>query len=46
MRQHNSDDFIHDENQKLNKLEREEVVPRYISVSPPFYRKDHEKERI
>jgi hypothetical protein len=46
MQQHNTDDFIHDKNEKRNKSEREEVVPRYRSISPPFYREDHEKERV
>jgi hypothetical protein len=26
--------------------EREEVVPRYISTSPPYYWKDHEYEEF
>jgi hypothetical protein len=27
-------------------LKREEVVPRYKFVSPPYYRKDHENEKF
>jgi hypothetical protein len=27
-------------------LKREEVVPRYNSISPPYYRKDHENEEF
>lgn len=27
-------------------LEREEVVPRYRSTSPPYYRKDHDNEEF
>jgi hypothetical protein len=25
---------------------REEIVPRYISTSPPYYRKDHDNEQF
>jgi hypothetical protein len=31
---------------KFNKSEREEVVPRYKSTSPPYYQKDHENEKF
>jgi hypothetical protein len=31
---------------KLNNSRREEVVPRYRFVSPPYYQEDHEKERV
>ncbi len=27
-------------------LEREEVVPRYRSTSPPYYRKDHDNKEF
>jgi len=27
-------------------LEKEEVVPKYKSTSPPYYRKDHDNEEF
>jgi len=38
--------LIHGKEQKINRLEREEVVPRYIYDSPPFYQKEHEDEKL
>jgi len=38
MQQHNFDTLIQEEKQRLNRLEREEVVPRYRFVSPLYYR--------
>jgi hypothetical protein len=46
MQQHNSDALIHEEEQSLNKSKREEVVPRYISASPPYYREEHVDEEF
>jgi hypothetical protein len=37
MQQHNFDVLIQEEEHRLNRLEKEEMVPRYISVSPPYY---------
>jgi hypothetical protein len=33
---------MYEEEQRLNKSEREEIVPRYRSTSLPYYQKDHE----
>ncbi len=38
MQQHNFDTFIQEEKQRLNRSEREEVVPRYRFASPLYYR--------
>ncbi len=38
MQQHDSDALIQKE-QRLNKLEREEVVLKYKFASPPYYQK-------
>ncbi len=46
MQQHDSNTLIYEEEHRLNMSEREEVVPRYISTSPPYYRKDHENEEF
>jgi hypothetical protein len=45
MQQHNSDALIHEEH-KLNKLKREEVIPRYISVSPSYYRMAQKNQKF
>jgi hypothetical protein len=37
MQQHDFDALIHEEEQRLNMSEREEVVPRYKTTSPPYY---------
>ncbi len=42
MQQHDFDALIYEEEHKLNRSEREEIVPRYRSTSP-HYRKDHEE---
>jgi len=44
--QHDFDDPIHGEEQRLNMLEKEEVVPRYKSTSPPYYQEEHEDEEL
>jgi hypothetical protein len=46
MQQHDSNTLIYEEKQRLHMLEREEVVPRYISTSLRYYRKDHENEEF
>jgi hypothetical protein len=46
MQQHNFDVLIHVEEQIFNMSEREEVVPRHIYVSPPYYWKDHENAKL
>jgi hypothetical protein len=46
MQQNNYDALIHGEEQRFNKLEREEVVLRYIFASPPHYQKEHEDEEL
>jgi hypothetical protein len=38
--------MIQEKEQKLNKLEREEVVPRYKSISPPYYRDNQNNEKF
>jgi hypothetical protein len=37
---------MYEEKHKFNRLEKEEVVPRYIFASPPYYRKDHENAKF
>jgi len=44
--QHNFDVLIQEEEQKFNMSKRAEIVPRYRSTSPPYYRKDHEIEEF
>jgi hypothetical protein len=44
--QHDFDVPIHGEEQRLNMLEKEEVVPRYKSTSPPYYQEEHEDEEL
>jgi hypothetical protein len=43
--QHDFDVLIHEKEHGLNSLEREEVVPRYKFVSPPYYQ-EHEDEEL
>ncbi len=38
--------MIHEEEQKLHKSKRKEIVPRYILASPPYYRKEHVDEEF
>jgi hypothetical protein len=44
MHQHDFDVLIHEEEQRLNMLEREEVILRYRFISLPYYREEHENE--
>jgi hypothetical protein len=37
---------MYEEEHRFNRWEREEVVPRYKFVSPPYYWKDHENEKF
>jgi hypothetical protein len=37
---------MYEEKQKFNRLKREEVVPRYKSISPPYYQENHENEEF
>ncbi len=46
MQQHDFDALIYEEEQRLNRLEREEVVPRYKFASPPYYEEKHEDEEL
>ncbi len=46
MQQHNSNVLIQKEEQRFNKLEREEVIPRYRSASRPYYRNGKENEEF
>ncbi len=46
MQQHDFDALIHEEEQRLNMSEREEVVPRYKTTSPPYYWGEHEDEKF
>jgi hypothetical protein len=46
MQQHDFDIFIYEKEQRLNRLEREEVVPTYKFASPPYYQKEHEDEEL
>jgi hypothetical protein len=32
--------------QKLNRSEKEEIIPRYKFASPPYYREDHENAKF
>jgi hypothetical protein len=45
MQQHDFDVLIHEEEHGFNSLKREEVVPRYKSISPPYYQ-EHEDEEL
>jgi hypothetical protein len=44
--QHDSNTLIYEEKNRFNMSERDEVVPRYKSTSPPYYLKDHENEEF
>jgi hypothetical protein len=46
MQQHDSNDMIHEEEQRFNMSQREEVVARYKFASLPYYQKDHEIEEF
>jgi len=46
MQQHNFDTLIQEEEQRLNKSEREEIVPRYKFVSLPYYRNGQENAKF
>ncbi len=41
MQQQNFDALMYEKKQRFNRLEREEVVPRYRSASPPYYWKEN-----
>jgi len=44
--QHTFDVVIQEEEQRLNKLKREEVIPRYKSASPPYYQGGQKNEKF
>jgi hypothetical protein len=44
--QHDSNTLIYEEEHRFNMSEREEVIPRYKSTSPPYYQKNHENEKF
>jgi hypothetical protein len=46
MQQENYDVLMYEEEHRVNKFERENVVPRYIFSSPPYYWKDHENVKF
>jgi hypothetical protein len=46
MHQHNSNTLIQEEEQRLNKLERVEVVLRYRFASPPYCRNSHKNKKF
>ncbi len=46
IQQHDFDVLIHKKEQRFNKLEREEAVLRYTSISPFYYPKEHEDEEL
>jgi len=45
MQQHDFNVIIHGKEQKLDMSKREEIVPRYKSISPPYYEEEEVKER-
>jgi hypothetical protein len=46
MQQHDSNALTQEKQQRLNRLEREEVVLRYIFASPPYYWEGHENKEF
>jgi len=46
MQQHDFNAPIHGKEQRFNKSKKEEVVPRYKYVSPPYYQEEHEDEEF
>jgi hypothetical protein len=46
MQQHDFYALIHEEEQILNRSQKEEVIPRYKSTSPPYYREENEDEKF
>jgi hypothetical protein len=46
MQQHDSHTLIQEEQRRFNRSKREEVVPRYKNVSPPYYKKGEENENF
>jgi hypothetical protein len=46
MQQHDFDALIHEEEQRLNRSQKEEEIPRYKSISPPYYREENEDEKF
>ncbi len=37
---------MYEKEQKFNRLEREEVIPRYRYASPPYYQNGQENEKF
>ncbi len=46
MQQHHFDALIHGKEQKLNRSKKEEVVPRYKSISLAYYQEQHKDEEL
>jgi hypothetical protein len=48
MQQHDFDALIYEKKKKkkLNMSRWEEIKPRYISTSPPYYQEEHEDEEF
>ncbi len=46
MQQHHSTNLIQEEQQRFNRLEKEEVVLKYKSISPLYYREVQENEQF
>jgi hypothetical protein len=46
MQQHDFDVLIQEQQHRLNMSEREEVVLRYRSTSPPYYQKGQKNEKF
>jgi hypothetical protein len=42
MQQQNFDALMYEKEQRFNMSKKEEVVPRYKSISLPYYKKEHE----
>jgi hypothetical protein len=46
MQQQNFNVLMYEEEQKFNKSKKKEVIPRYRSASPPYYKKEHWDEKF
>ncbi len=46
MQQHTFDALIQEEEQRLNRLEREEIIQRCRFTSPPYYQNSLENEKF
>jgi hypothetical protein len=46
MQQQKPDVLMSKEKQRFNKLEKEEVIPRYKSASPLYYQEDHQNAKF